>query len=101
MRNKGKETNAPSRMNKNTHRPRRLARVEDLRLNLRNHFDPVPTRDSFLRWLRLGGIPVVKANPDAAKGGGPCWVDARLVEEFLTAKFGVQLARKNGGKEVA
>lgn len=72
-------------------RPRaRLATIQELRQNLlAGYLDPVPSIKTLRRWFNEAGIPCLKANPDAQRGGGPEWWHVAGVEKLIRRKSGM------------
>ncbi|MGE3310603.1 MAG: hypothetical protein AB7O66_11575 [Limisphaerales bacterium] len=72
-------------------RPRaRLATIQELQRTLiANYLEPVPSVKTLRRWFDEAGIPRLKANPDAVRGGGTAWWHVAAVERLIRRKAGM------------
>jgi hypothetical protein len=48
------------------------------------HLDPVPKKRTMVNWLDTAGVPKLKANPSAKRGGGFVYYSVSHVEKLLT-----------------
>jgi hypothetical protein len=69
----------------NTNNPTaRFATVGELLLTTIPVFlAPPPSVETLRAWFDQGGIPRIKANPLAKRGGGPVYYQVAAVEKFL------------------
>lgn len=66
----------------------RLATLCQLQEMIENHLQPVPKPDTLRTWFDRAGIPRFKANPNATRGGGPCYYSVSHVEKLLRNRTG-------------
>jgi hypothetical protein len=48
-----------------------------------HHLNPPPKPATFRIWLERAGVPKIKANPTAIRGGGPAYYSVPHVEKLL------------------
>lgn len=82
-------------------RPRaRLANLDSLRPTLlASYLDPVPPDKTLRSWFRKAGIPFLKANMGAKRGGGPAYYSVAAVEKLLRSRAGLAGVGAVGGRE--
>jgi hypothetical protein len=51
--------------------------------------DPIPNKRQFARWLDNAGVPNLKANPLAKRGGGTPYYHVAGVERLLRMRSGI------------
>lgn len=61
----------------------RLATLASLRPLLAAYLEPVPSDETLRLWFEKAGIPRLKANPHAKRGGGPAFYAVASIERFL------------------
>ncbi len=49
-----------------------------------NYINPVPSDATLRIWLDKAGVPRLKTNPHAKRGGGPCFYSVAAVEKMLS-----------------
>jgi hypothetical protein len=74
-----------------TQRPKaRLATLGELRPTLlAAYLNPVPPVKTLRIWFKSAGIPRLKANPAAKRGGGPAYYSVAAIEKFLRSRSGL------------
>jgi len=66
----------------------RAATLDELIKNVIPLFiSPVPSRDTLRNWFDAANLPRFKSNPNAKRGGGPCYYSVAAVEKLLKARF--------------
>lgn len=72
----------------------RLASLDVIRRDiLPLHINPVPTKPTLRTWFDAAGIPRLKCNPSAKRGGGPCFYSVSAVEKLLRSRMLVTTGR--------
>jgi len=65
----------------------RLATLAQLRTTvLPAYLDPIPCNRTLQIWFDQAGIPRLKANAAAKRGGGPCFWSVSHVEKFFRTR---------------
>ncbi len=65
----------------------RLATLKRLRETiLPQYLDPIPSDDTLRTWFDNAGVPRLKANPVAERGGGIVQYSVSHVEKFLRSR---------------
>lgn len=72
-------------------RPRaRLASIAELQATLLpSYLAPVPSVKTCRSWFKAAGIPRLKPNPSAIRGGGTAFYSVAAVEKFLRSRSGL------------
>jgi hypothetical protein len=66
----------------------RTATLEQLKRNtLPLYIDPLPGDETLRKWFDNAGIPRLKANPTAKRGGGPVFYSVAGVEKFFRGRM--------------
>ena len=52
------------------------------------YMDPIPSPRRFARWLKQAGVPKLKPNPAARRGGGTPYFHVATVERILRQRSG-------------
>lgn len=66
----------------------RAATLKDMRENLLPQFlSPVPSDETLREWFKRAGIPALKANPLAKRGGGKVFYSTSAVEKLMRNSF--------------
>jgi hypothetical protein len=53
------------------------------------YLSPPPSERALVTWLKRAGVPSLKANPAAIRGGGQTWWHVSGVERMLREKAGL------------
>lgn len=51
------------------------------------YISPVPSHETLRAWFDSAGIPRLKANPSAQRGGGPVYYSVAAVEKLLRQRM--------------
>lgn len=74
----------------------RLASLDVLRKDVLPQFiAPVPSRATLRSWFDAAGVPKLKSNPNAIRGGGPVFYSVSAVERLLRSRMAVTTGRGN------
>jgi len=66
----------------------RLATLPELKKNtLAIYINPIPSDETLRAWLDDAGIPRLKSNPLARRGGGPVYYSVAAVEKFFRGRI--------------